>query len=70
MIKEQLVLKEKINMKHILKCELCNSYTLKSTCKCTGSAKSPKPAKYSPEDKYGKYRREVKEKNWHEQGLL
>ncbi|MCX6711916.1 MAG: RNA-protein complex protein Nop10 [Candidatus Woesearchaeota archaeon] len=44
--------------KEILKC--CN-YTLKDTCSICGKKTiSTKPAKYSPEDKYGKYRRIAK----------
>lgn len=57
-------------MKHILKCVKCNIYTLKEKCQCGGKAVSPKPAKYSPEDKYGKYRREVKEKDWKKKKVL
>lgn len=44
--------------KEILKC--CN-YTLQKNCPiCGKKTYSPKPAKYSPEDKYGKYRRLAK----------
>ncbi len=33
-------------------------YTLKDVCpKCGAKAKSAHPMKFSPEDKYGKYRR-------------
>lgn len=39
-------------------------------CSCGGKAVSPKPAKYSPEDKYGHMRREVKKKELIEKGLL
>lgn len=63
-------MKEKIKMKHILKCKKCYSYTLKEKCKCGSEALSPMPAKYSPEDKYGKYRRETKQPTWKEAGLL
>jgi len=43
--------------KHILFCKSCNKYTLKEKCpECQGTALSTKPAKYSPEDKWGKYR--------------
>jgi len=49
-------------MKHILKCENCGNYTLKEKCACGGKALSIKPAKYSPNDPYAKYRRKVKEK--------
>ncbi|NLI61797.1 MAG: RNA-protein complex protein Nop10 [Methanosarcinaceae archaeon] len=42
----------------ILKCKSCNLYTLKIKCpKCGKKASSPKPMRYSPEDKWGKYRR-------------
>ena len=45
----------------ILKCKKCNSYTLENICpKCGGKTYEVKPPKYSPEDKYAKYRREYK----------
>lgn len=47
-------------MKHILKCQECGCYTLKEKCKCGGKAVSVRPAKYSPDDKYGNYRRKAK----------
>ena len=47
-------------MRHILKCKICGKYTLKDKCACGGGAVSPKPAKYSPEDQYGEYRRKAK----------
>ncbi len=50
-------------MKHILKCLSCRSYTMKDICPyCSGTAVSPNPPKYSPEDKYAKYRREAKKR--------
>jgi H/ACA ribonucleoprotein complex subunit 3 len=49
-------------MTHILKCTTCSSYGLQEQCPCGGNRSSPKPAKYSPEDKYGKYRRAAKKK--------
>ena len=52
-------------MKHLLKCVVCGSFTMKLE-HCGKKALSPKPAKYSPEDKYGKYRRIAKK----EQGLV
>ena len=49
----------------ILKCSDCNVYTLKEYChKCNKKTISPRPAKFSPDDKYGKYRRLFK----HEMG--
>ena len=38
--------------------------------KCKGAAKNPKPAKYSPDDPYGKYRREAKKDMFKEKGLI
>lgn len=50
-------------MKHIMKCSKCGNYTLKDTCgKCNGKSYEAKPAKYSPDDKYGKYRRMAKKR--------
>lgn len=40
----------------IFKCLKCNSYTLKEE-HCNIKTATVKPAKYSPEDKYGSYRR-------------
>ena len=42
-------------MKHILKCQKCDKYTLSNKCDCGGKAIENKPPKYSPEDKYGAY---------------
>ncbi|MCD6096038.1 MAG: RNA-protein complex protein Nop10 [Thermoprotei archaeon] len=50
-------------MKFLLrKCIKCGEYTLRrDKCPyCGGPLKNPHPAKFSPEDKYGKYRRELK----------
>lgn len=45
-------------MSEILRCPKCNKYTLEETCKsCSSKTLTPKPAKYSPLDQYGKYRR-------------
>ncbi len=39
------------------KCTNCQIYTLKDTCKnCKNSTKSVHPAKFSPDDKYLRYR--------------
>jgi len=44
-------------MKNILFCKNCNIYTLKENCpKCTQKTISRKPAKFSIEDRYLKYR--------------
>lgn len=43
------------------KCPVCRAYTLKDVCpKCGGATLMPMPAKYSPDDKYGVYRRRLK----------
>ena len=49
-------------MKTLLrKCPSCRDYTLKEQCpKCGGTTLMPMPAKYSPEDRYGEYRRRLK----------
>ncbi len=57
-------------MKHILKCSECEQYTMKEVCGCGGSVIMAKPPKYSPEDKYGHYRRKVKKQELIEKGLL
>ena len=47
-------------MKKLKKCE-CGQYTLKEKCPtCGKDTVSPHPAKFSPQDKYGKYRRLLK----------
>ena len=45
----------------ILKCGKCGSYGLEETCSCGGTRVFSHPPKYSPEDKYAKYRRMAKE---------
>ena len=45
----------------ILKCNKCDTYTIEPICKtCKVKTITTKPAKYSPEDKYGHYRRIAK----------
>ena len=52
--------------KEILYCQNCKSYTLSEMCKiCSNKTESPKPAKFSPLDKYGKYRRLYKKEMAH-----
>ena len=57
-------------MKHILKCKKCNKYTMDENGSCGGAAFISKPPKYSPEDKYGHYRRKVKKEKLTQEGLL
>ena len=41
----------------ITKCPSCGSYTMKGACpKCGAATVSAHPAKYSPDDKYARYR--------------
>jgi H/ACA ribonucleoprotein complex subunit 3 len=45
-------------MKHLIrKCTACGGYTLASKCpKCGAQSLDPHPPKYSPDDKYVRYR--------------
>ena len=49
-------------MTHLYKCLKCDEYTLseKHCPKCGSTVTDPKPSKYSPQDKYGDYRRKAK----------
>jgi H/ACA ribonucleoprotein complex subunit 3 len=39
-------------------CRACHQYTLQEQCAtCHGAVKQPHPARYSPQDRYGRYRR-------------
>lgn len=44
----------------ILKCKVCNSFSLSEHCSCGGNCINPLPPKFSPEDTYGRFRREAK----------
>lgn len=45
----------------IKKCPNCKNYTLKAQCeKCNRKTERVGPGQYSPEDKYGEYRRKFK----------
>ncbi len=42
-------------------CRACGTYTLQDRCpRCGGPAGNPMPPRYSPEDRYGAYRRRLK----------
>lgn len=44
----------------MFKCAPCGIYTLEETCpRCGGRTRTPIPARFSPEDHYGKYRRRL-----------
>lgn len=43
------------------RCPVCGEYTLENVCsRCGGSTERTGPARYSPEDRYGSYRRALK----------
>ncbi|MBT5739491.1 ribosome biogenesis protein [Candidatus Woesearchaeota archaeon] len=50
-------------------CAICKQYTLKQN-HCQKLTILPRPPKYSPIDKLGKYRREAKKDFLKEKGLL
>jgi len=46
------------------KCARCREYTLKDTCPRGGAQTSPPiPPRYSPDDRYGEYRRRARQEN-------
>ena len=55
--------------KHIMKCVVCNEYTMKDI-HCGKPTINPKPPKFSIEDNYGKYRRIAKKKILEKEGIL
>jgi len=57
-------------MNIILRCGNCGKYTMKEVCSCSGKAITPKPGKFSPEDKYGMYRRKAKLESFKKRGLI
>ena len=57
-------------MKRILRCLDCRDYGLNEMCGCGGRRATPRPAKFSPEDNYGSYRRRAKKEFFAENGLI
>jgi H/ACA ribonucleoprotein complex subunit 3 len=48
-------------MTHIRYCPLCQQYTMQNDCQlCDAKTISKHPARFSPQDHYGKYRRALK----------
>ncbi len=46
---------------NIRRCTKCSRYTLKGKCpECGAETKVPIPARFSPEDHYGEYRRRMR----------
>ncbi|HIG99805.1 MAG TPA: ribosome biogenesis protein [Thermoplasmata archaeon] len=51
-------------MSEILYCLYCHQYTIHPICRlCKEKTVSNKPARFSPQDHYGKYRRALKKRN-------
>jgi H/ACA ribonucleoprotein complex subunit 3 len=49
---------------HIRRCKTDNTYTLSDVCpKCGEATVSAHPARFSPEDRYGEYRRRAAKKS-------
>lgn len=55
----------------IMKCKICGIYTMKSTCKiCGKETVEAAPPRFSPQDRYGSYRRKRKLSIFMESGEL
>ncbi|MBM4237358.1 MAG: RNA-protein complex protein Nop10 [Euryarchaeota archaeon] len=51
------------------KCPKCQEYTLGETCPgCSSETIVPIPPKFSPEDKYGEYRRRLRKERGEQHG--
>ncbi|UCG69485.1 MAG: RNA-protein complex protein Nop10 [Thermoplasmata archaeon] len=45
------------------KCKVCGRYSLKDLCLCGNETSVPIPPRFSPQDRYGEYRRRLKDIN-------
>jgi H/ACA ribonucleoprotein complex subunit 3 len=52
----------------LLFCSVCKKYTMEEF-HCSSKSVLPQPAKWSPDDKYGEYRRKAKKKELESMGL-
>jgi len=50
------------------KCQKCGTYSLNDICECGSPTVTPLPAKYSPDDRYGEYRRKGIKEEYGENG--
>ncbi|MCL2143054.1 MAG: RNA-protein complex protein Nop10 [Methanomassiliicoccaceae archaeon] len=50
------------------KCSVCGEYTMNDVCGCGSPAITALPAKYSPDDRYGEYRRKAIREEYGENG--
>ena len=56
--------------RHILRCRRCRAYSMEEKCRCGGEAITTRPPKYTPKDKYAKYRRIAKRNGLEKEGLI
>lgn len=52
----------------IRRCPDCGTYSLNDECRCGSVTVTPLPARYSPDDRYGEYRRMTIRKELGENG--
>jgi len=46
----------------VFQCKSCDIFTISKECpNCSSNTSNPLPPRFSPQDKYGKYRRMLKE---------
>jgi len=57
-------------MRRIRKCTSCGRYTLEEACRCGSRTEQPRPPKYSPEDRFARFRRQAKEEQRKQEGVL
>ena len=57
-------------MRPLRRCPTTGTYTMKDVCEHGDKTIQAAPAKFSPEDKYGSYRRKAKEEQYKEKGWL
>ena len=57
-------------IRHIFKCNNCNKFTMKEICDCGNNTLFSRPMKYTPNDKFGSYRRKAKIALYANRGLL
>jgi H/ACA ribonucleoprotein complex subunit 3 len=50
------------------RCPECGEYSLNEMCRCGSATVTPLPAKYSPDDRYGEYRRKGIKEEYGENG--
>jgi H/ACA ribonucleoprotein complex subunit 3 len=57
-------------MKTLLrKCKVCGKYTIKDICSCGNETIVPIPPRFSPQDRFGEYRRRLKKIAQHDSDI-